>query len=192
MVVLEDKKEVEHVIKVLKDAQTALRNNNSMMLQQLSDQTIHSASITQHTDFITIAVLIYSLNKLILNRIRMPIRNWDLFVRKVNDELSKAITELRNEDSEEFARHLEHCKELLKGLSPNLRPDVEDVIQKASLNKASKIYEHGISLAQTSRLLDVSQWDLLNYVGQRTQAENPLNKTLDVKKRAKMAMEFIS
>ena len=40
------------------------------------------------------------------------------------------------------------------------------MFRRARINKASRIYEHGISLAQTAELLGITQWELMKYLGQ--------------------------
>lgn len=186
----EDKKETDHLIDVLTRTKQALAQENTFELNQLSDQTIHSASITQHTEFITIAVIIYSLNKLVGRRSHIPQALWNSFIRKFNDELSKSIEELKRNNPEEFGRHLDHAKELLVTLSPKQRQDVEEVLKKASINKAGKIFEHGISLTRTAHLLGITPWELTAYVGQGNSMENPYTKTIDIKKRIKIAEDF--
>jgi transcriptional regulator of aromatic amino acid metabolism len=190
--IADTKGEAAHVIQVLKDSQQALINNDAYRLQQLSDQTIHSASIYQHTDFITIAVLMYSLNKIVLRKNKLRVQKWPQFVKKFNNELEKAITSLAQNDSDESARHIEHAKDLLTDLSPAIKQDVQEVIRRASVNKATRIYEHGISLQKTAKLLGVSQWELADYIGNRNIYDNPLNQTIDEKKRARMAWEFFT
>ena len=187
---IEDKKEMQHIVSVLKETKIALKEANSLALQQLSDQTIHSATIQQHTDFITLAVLIYALNKLVAHRDKIKIKRWDALVLKLNSEIDKSIAELENRDVEEFARHLEHIKDLVIDFSPSAKQDIQEVLRKAAVNKATRIYEHGISLHQTANLLGITQWELADYVGQRNIFDNPLNVTIEVKKRAKMAEDF--
>jgi len=78
----------------------------------------------------------------------------------------------------------------VKGLSEELKRNVSDVFMKARINKASKIYEHGISMEATSKLLGVSIWELAEYTGQTNISDANYNKTIDIKKRVKTAMEF--
>lgn len=191
MVNIDDKKEIEHVIDVLRNTQRALKNGDSYTLNQLSDQTIHQASLEQHTDSITIAVLIYSLNKIISKKSKVNQKKWNSFVSRFNNEIESSIRELKNKNIEEFTRHLEHAKDLLAG-ETSFKTNIQEVLKKAALNKASRIYEHGISLAQTARLLDITQWELAEYIGQRSIPDNPYNETVDVKKRAKLALSFFS
>lgn len=187
-----DGKEGAHVIQVLRESQEALRQDDAYRLQQLSDQTIHSASIYQHTDFIIIAVLMYSLNKLVIRKNKLQVQKWSQFIKKFNLEIDKAINSFKEKDIDEATRHLEHAKSLLTDLSPSVKQDVEEVIHRASVNKATRIYEHGISLQKTSKLLGVSQWEMAEYIGNRNMFDNPLNQTIDEKKRAKMALDFFT
>jgi predicted transcriptional regulator len=83
------------------------------------------------------------------------------------------------------------ARKSLTGLG-SIKHYVQEVLKKASINKASKIYEHGISLGHTADLLGLTQWELAEYTSQSNAAENEQSITVDVKKRAKMALEFFS
>ena len=74
--------------------------------------------------------------------------------------------------------------------SPEIKTYINDVLMKARINKASRIYEHGISMEQTAKLLGVSMYDLASYAGQRGVPGTPLAKTLSAKDRIKIAMDF--
>lgn len=187
-----NKEEVAHIEKVLRETQQALLNTDSTALQKLSDQTIHSASIYQHTDFLTIAILIYSTHKLLERGDKSRIKNWEIFVKKFNGELEKAIVELIKKDGEEFARHLEHAKDVLENLGGPINSHIQDIIKKAQVNKATKVYEHGISLSRTAQLLNLTPWELVEYIGQKGSHENPFTASIDEKKRAQEAYAFFS
>ncbi|MEK6898694.1 MAG: hypothetical protein AABW79_01205 [Nanoarchaeota archaeon] len=187
-----DKEEIEHLKELLKNTSSSLRESNSYNLNELSNQTIHSASITQHTEFITLAVLIYSLSKLITRKSKFPEKKWDNFVKRFCNELNNASSELQENNMEEFSRHIDHAKELLTTLSPNQRQDVEEVMKKSSINKAGKIFEHGISLNRTAHLLGITPWELASYIGQGKSMENQYIKTIPIKQRIKFAQDFFS
>jgi hypothetical protein len=184
--------EKEHLIHVLEEARRALRSGNQLKLQHLSDQTIHSSSIYQHTDYIVTAVIIYTLSKLLARKEKTRIKGWDKFVRKADGFFSLAIKSLAENNSEAFIGHLGRIKNAITNLSVVLKPYVEEVMRKASINKASKIYEHGISLSKTAELLGVTQWELADYIGQKNISDVNHNFTLNEKRRAQMAMEFFS
>ena len=73
----------------------------------------------------------------------------------------------------------------------SLKQYIQDVFKKAAINKGSKIYEHGLSLEHTAKLLGTSQWELSEYIGQKHFDVQQV-QTIDIKERAKMALEFFS
>lgn len=181
-----------HRIEVLENAKQAFVEEDSGRLNALSDQTIHSASTEQHTDIIATAVFIYALSKILERKSKLKIKNWNEFVKKINSYLSLAITALIEGKNDIYLEHIERARKVMTSISVNLKPYIQDVFRKASINKASKIYEHGISLGQTSKLLGITEWELSEYSGQSNLSENEYNSTLTTKKRAEMAMEFFS
>lgn len=183
--------EKEHIIGLLEETQKALKLDDSAKLRNLSDQTIHDASIYQHTDYIIIAILIYSLSKIVERKQHSEIKKWANTAKKINANISLAIIALQQDKQDKFLNYLQSAKKSLESIS-NLKPIIEEVIRKASINKASKIYEHGISLGNTAKLLGITQWELSEYIGQKENAYSKYASTLNIKNRAKMAMEFFS
>ncbi len=193
MVVIENKKEVRHLVEVLSEIQSALEKSDSYALHQLSDQLIHMASIHQHTDIIAVGVITYSLHKLVTRKDKISPKEWNSFIKKFNNELQQAITSAKEQDPDEFARHLDHARGLLESSGgKRMSENVQEILKKASINKATKVYEHGISLARTAHLLGLTQWELLEYVGQRESHDSPYTATIDEKKRASKALAFFS
>ena len=82
-------------------------------------------------------------------------------------------------------------KKLSKKVYEHLKQYIQDVFKKAAINKGSKIYEHGLSLEHTAKLLGTSQWELSEYIGQKHFDVQQV-QTIDIKERAKMALEFFS
>ena len=184
--------EITHVIEVLTRARRALEQEDAAELKQLSDQTIHAASVYQHTDYMFVAVIIYTLSKIIERKDKLQIKNWQQFMREINSLLSLAILSLQHHKQGQFIKFLSKIKRYMENNSKDLRPLIEEVLRKASINKASKIYEHGISLSKTTKLLGVTPWELTEYIGEKENPHIQLNKTIDIKERARMAMEFFS
>ncbi|PIN92751.1 hypothetical protein COU54_05825 [Candidatus Pacearchaeota archaeon CG10_big_fil_rev_8_21_14_0_10_31_24] len=182
--------EVDHFVKVLEETQQAIIQNNSIKLRELSNQTIHSASCVQDSSNLALVVIIYTISKLIERNDHIRIKNWDKFIKRFNGILSLAIKALREKKYKEYETYISQARTTLTSVSPTLKNYIEEIFRKASINKASAIYEHGISLGKTAQLLGVTQWELAEYSGQKKIEEG--YKTIDAKKRAKMAMEFLS
>ena len=58
------------------------------------------------------------------------------------------------------------------------------------INKASRIYEHGISMQRTAELLGISEWELSEYAGRTGISDVNLSITMDIKTRIEKAMEL--
>ena len=52
--------EKEHVIKILERTKQAIKEEDVLLLKELSNQTIHTSSMEQDTDSIMIAIIVYS------------------------------------------------------------------------------------------------------------------------------------
>ena len=145
------------VLTVLNEALVSIKSKDYGGLRSLSDRTIHNCSIFQDEDSISIAVIMYSLAKL-------SERGAD--IRPYNGLFKHAIRHLL---ANQFNRYRSVIKKITKAISSQdsqFKIYVRNVIDSAQVKKGSKIYYHGISLAQAANLLGISQWDLMNYVGE--------------------------
>lgn len=187
-----EEREIKHAISVLGEAKQALIENNSFKLNELSNQTIHSASLMQDAGSITLAVIAYSLSKLIERGDNNKIKQWGNFIRKAKSYISLAIVALKENNFEAYSSYLEKIRKSITSISPDLKKYVQEVLRKAAINKASKIYEHGISMGLTAKLLGISQWELSEYTGQKSVSFAYYDSPQSVKERAKIALEFFS
>ena len=182
--------ERSHIIHVLGEAHEALKNNDAVALKELSNQTIHCASCIQDSGSITIAVLNYALSKIIERGQQNTIKNWAAFVKRFSIYLDSASHSLEDNNQEKYEEFIKKARASLEGVAINLKPYIQEVIRNASINKASKLYEHGISLGQTASLLGITQWELSDYAGSRVETSSGMSRNINVKKRAQMALEF--
>jgi len=187
-----EEKEVPHLIAVLREAREALASGDSLKLKELSNQTIHCAATYQDDGSIISAVLIYSLSKIIERRPYLDIRLWSKFVQRVSSAFKLAETALKQRNFDAYDRHMEQARKAVILLSINIKPYIEEVFRKASINKASKIYEHGVSMGKTAKLLGITEWELSEYSGQTRVGDAPQGITLGTKERLKVAMELFS
>ena len=92
-------------------------------------------------------------------------------------------------DFEKFHLEVESSRKLIESLSGRLKNFIEEVFRKAQINKASRIYEHGISMEKTAKILGISLWELSEYTGKTGIADVNLALTLPIKERIKIAEE---
>ncbi|MEK6760472.1 MAG: hypothetical protein AABX93_00960 [Nanoarchaeota archaeon] len=182
--------ERDNILRILSESREAIKGHDLVKLKELSNQTVHSASIASDTDSILVAVIIYSLGKIIERTEEYGSKECGSICKFSITELQKAETALKKNDEVIFKQSLESIMSFVGKTSPDLKKDVQDILRKASINKASKIYEHGISMEQTAKLLGITMFELASYSGQKGSANVPLAKTLSVKDRVNLAMEM--
>lgn len=178
--------EVENILRILKETEVAIKNENHSPLKDLSNQTLNTASKTGDPDNIAIAVIIYSIGKIFGRPDYRSMKGWESFKRITLTSLELSIKDLENNNEEKFRKDFLMIRKAINKVSGKLRKYIEDVFKKAEINKASRLYEHGLSLGKTAQLLGVSQYDLQNYAGQTGISDAPYNKTVDVKYRIKI------
>jgi len=182
--------EKENLLRILKETQIALKRGNSFKLKLLSDQTNHVATISQDPDNVIIAVLVYTIGKIVERENYRKMGGWDFFIETLNKNLRLAIQFLEKDNLEEFRNSLGNIRNSINKIEGNLRAYINDVFYKAGVNKAFKFYEHGLSSQRTADLLGVSLWDLNSYIGQSNIAEARVSETIPVKKRIESAEKF--
>lgn len=184
--------EPKHILKVLEETKEAVKKEDTIKLKELSNQTIHSASIHQDVDTILLAVIIYSLSKILERTNYREYPGWTRFFKEFMRHIDFSIIALKQKKEEKFRKELRKIRRDVNKLSGNFKKHLQDVFEKASINKASRIYEHGISMEKTAKLLGITIWELAEYAGQTGISDVNLNITLPEKDRIKLAFEIFS
>ncbi len=182
--------EANNILRILKTAKTALQKEDSFSLRNLSNQTNNTASRTQDPDNIAIAVIIYSLSKIIERAEYKKTKGWEKLYNQIILGIDNLILDVKKENEKEFKRNIENLRKSIEKLSVNLKGNIQEVFRKASINKASKIYEHGISMEKTAKLLGITLWELAGYAGAKSSEGYKELKTINTKDRIKTAMEI--
>jgi hypothetical protein len=183
-------KEVGNVLRILKETKRFFEEDKPYELKALSDQTIHSAAITQDGDNVVVAVLVYSLGKVMERGHYREMGGWDEFYKVVTTNLGLAIKALEKNNMENARIYLGRIRNSLNKTEEDLNRYIKDVFAKAEINKAFKLYEHGLSSEATANLLGVSLWDMASYIGQSNIGDAKFSISLPVAKRVKIAEEI--
>lgn len=150
-------------------------------IKELSNHTIHSASIFQDQDAVSIAVVIYALYKITDRRGIAESKVYTLLL----SHLKKARAYLEEEDFEKYRAMIRGLLKEISDIDKKLKLYIVDVIEKAKLKKGSKIYDHGVSIARAAELMGISQWELMSYVG-KTETIEEAPKLTPLKARLKL------
>ncbi len=176
-------KEREHIVKLLSKAHRALLKKDVILLKKLSDRTIHTASIYKDIDAIIFATTIYALSKIIEREKYQEYKEWPVFYKLALNNLELAKRKLRKDNIKGFRQSIIDIRKEANKFSSNLKRYIKEVFEKAAISKASRIYEHGMSLSETADLLGITQWELSEYVGRTGIGDVDLSVTLPVKER---------
>ncbi|MEM4182093.1 MAG: hypothetical protein QXX68_03015 [Candidatus Pacearchaeota archaeon] len=183
--------EIENSLRILKETLKAFKKSEENNLKSLSNQTIHTAATSQDFDNIILAVIVYALGKILERDNYKQMDGWDLFFQTTIKNIDKAIASIKNKDFESFRLFLGKIREDVNKIDSNLSSYVKDVFYKAQINKASKIYQHGVSAQKAAELLGVSLWDLASYIGQGSVNEADIKDSLLFSERKKIMEEFL-
>lgn len=182
--------EKENVLRIFEETKEAIQRNDAVKIKALSNQTINTASLTQDPDNIAVAIIVYSLSKILERENYRQLPGWNNFYKIYVNSINRIINGLKKKNEEEVRSNLKLIRQAMGKLSGKLKIYIQDVFRKAKINKASKIYEHGISMGKTASLLGITMFELANYAGQTDIPDVPESKTLGVKSRIKLAMDI--
>lgn len=152
------------IINIISETVEAIENRQYDVLEKISNHTIHNASIFQDEYSVTIAVIVLSLSK--IAKFQEGIENEILF------SLKEAREFLRQNRVEDFCNSIQTVTEQIKKSDSGMRRYIQEAFQRAQIKKGTKIYSQGISLSRAAELLDLSQWELMQYVGRTNYPED--------------------
>lgn len=184
--------EKSHILKVLKSVKTALERHHYVKIKNLSNHIIHHASIQQDPEVISLAVIIYSLSKIMEREDYRKYKNWPSFYKNFLKNIDDMITALNNNDIKRFRDEILSNNKIIQKLSGKLKPFIQEAFRKAKVNKASRIYEHGISMEKTAKMLDITIWELSEYAGKTRIGDVNLGITKPIKERLKLAEQIFN
>lgn len=179
-----------HILKVLEEVKIALESKNYVKIKNLSNTVVHHSSVHQDPDVIAVAVIIYSLSKLIEREDYKEEKNWAVFYKGYLKNINDMIKALKTNNIDEFREEVDANRKLIQHLSGDLKDYISDVFRRAQVNKASRIYEHGISMEKTAKILGISLWELAEYAGRIKSGDINLTVTLPIKQRIKYVEEI--
>lgn len=183
--------EKENILKILEGTKASIQKGDTVTIKNLSNQTTNTAALTHDSDNIAIAVIIYSISKLLEREGYKKLSGWNEFYNTIFKGIDNIITSIKSNDEAKIKESLDCLRNSLVKVSGSLKKQIQDVFRKASINKASKLYEHGISMEKTAKLLGITMFELANYAGQKQEiSEAPIVRGIDVKSRIKLAMDM--
>ena len=155
----------QDILSVIEQADSYIKDHNTAGLKELSNHTIHNSSIFQDQDSVIMAIVIYSLSKI------MEKRDGE-FSSHVLASLSYAKSNLILGKEDDYRDFIKKLMDYISKIDSKSKDYIEEVISQAKIKKGGRIYEHGISMERAAEILGISQWQLMAYVGNSEETEN--------------------
>ena len=174
------KKDILSILKELIDILKVKEVKDVVEIRELSNHIIHNASIFQDEDSISIAVLIYALSKIIERK--QGELDYGVVLKLLEDTDSCLI----EGNTSKYRETIQKLFKFVSTIDTKLEMYIEEVFKQAEIKKGSKLYEHGISSARAAEIMNISQWELMSYIGKTTLADIP-KEAVDLKSRLELA-----
>lgn len=185
-----DGKIKEDILRILRETKEALIKEDIKALKDTSNTLIHSASIFQDEDTITIPIMVYALSKIFERSNYQKYEDWNIFRDTVMKNLRDASQNLTDDNLESYRKNIANIMNSMKKLSSKLKSYIADVMHKSEISKGSRLHEHGISLGRTAEILGISEWELMDYVGKTGISDVRESIAMPVSKRINYARGF--
>jgi len=179
----------KNIVKQIKRAIPILRKKDSFALKELSNRTIHSASVYQDQSSLVFALTIYSLSKIVERC--SDSAGFDSFIDRIIKYLEDSRDLLLMDKIDDYKIKRSSLLKSISQMDRKFSIYVEEVIDKAKIKKGSKLYEHGISIRRAADLLGISQWELMNYIG-KTEISEYKAPAVSVKNRLAYARKIFN
>ncbi len=184
--------ERDNVLKIFSETKEAVAKGDAAKIKNLSNKTTNTAALTHDPDNIAAAVVVYALSKILEREDYHQLQGWDEFYKSYLGSIDRIILSIQKKDDEAYRKNIELIRNAIGKLSGKLKDYISDVFRKASISKASRLYEHGISMEKTANLLGITQFELAEYAGQGKHSDVSESKTVDVNSRIKYIMGMFS
>lgn len=177
------------MLESLEEAQEAFASIDSNKLKVISDYTIHSAGIFQDSYSVSIAIIIYSLAKIVEKRKIRSEKQWETFKKETMQNLKEAREYLQKGNLDKYLSKLKQILSSIGSLDATFGTYVTEVIEKAKIKKGFAVYEHGLSVGRAAELMGVSPWELMDYLGQTKLVDEmpmltkPISERLSIARR---------
>jgi len=123
-------KESENLLRILEQSFNAFKSKDSLKLKKLSNETVHTSSLTQDSSNILIAVVIYSLGKLLERENYFNLPGWKNFESLTTSALKISIEDLKQNKEEKFTQDFIQIRKAIGKISGKLKKYIEEVFEK--------------------------------------------------------------
>ncbi|MEM3030879.1 MAG: hypothetical protein QXH27_04045 [Candidatus Micrarchaeia archaeon] len=167
----------------------ALKKMDITALRKTSNRCTNSLAIEAKKGMLELAIVSYSLAKVLEKPHFWKTEKWDEFVSKTQKKLGECAYYAKEGMEEEFGVCIEGLEKGLAEAEARDRRYVKDVLFKARIKIGSTLYAQGFSLGNAAALVGVSKRDIASYAG-KTMIFDRAGKTFGIAERLKKARKL--
>ncbi len=179
------------LVRLLKKINVLFKNENIKGLRKLSDTLIQNSSVMQDDYMISLAIVIYTLSKILEKQQFESSSGWNSFYKSI----LKNITLLsKNMEKSEFDKYKQNMKSLIleiKRIDMKASTYIEELMKSSKIKKGSNLYTYGLSLGRAASLLGISKWELMGYLG-NVELKDKKFKSMNMVSRYDMAKKVFN
>jgi len=153
------------IISILKKTFYAFKEEDVRELRRLSDHITEDASIFQDDYSISLAIILYTLSKILEKEKYQNYKEWKSFYKNCLGLLDNLKKDLEKSNFDIYSKDLQELLSLIKDLDKKVPLYIEELLNSSRIKKGSNLYGYGLSLGRAAELLGISKWELMGYVG---------------------------
>ncbi|MEK6974459.1 MAG: hypothetical protein AABW41_04460 [Nanoarchaeota archaeon] len=164
------------LVRLLKKTYYYFRKKDIKKLRALSDHVIEDASIYQEDYIISLAIILYTLSKILEKGDYENNPGWNSFYKNSMNNIKKLIYHITKSKFDDYSDILKRLLADIKNLDKEVPMYIEELLNSSRIKKGSSVYSYGISLGRAAELLGISKWELMNYIGNLETTSEHLRK----------------
>ena len=114
-------KEVDNILRIFQETKEAVSKGDYIKIKNLSDQTNNTASLTNDPDNIAVAVIVYSLSKIIERENYKKLPGWKSFYNNYMNNIDYIVSALKKKDEKTARKYLETIRKSIEKVSGRLK-----------------------------------------------------------------------
>jgi hypothetical protein len=171
---------------LLQRAAAAFSKRDSAALKEVSNEAIEQAGMVEDPDLVSISLITYALYKFLSKPHFKGEKEWEKFLEKVVSDLESARSCLGEGGGSKCSKILETSVIAdISDFDSEFGNYAKDVIGKARLKQASRLYAIGFSLARSAEVTGADRIELARYVGETKIHDRPFTTTRTAAQRYK-------
>ena len=162
------------ILDVLRNVKGALHDRDGKELMDWSNHLIHTVSLSNEPRAVYVSIIAYALGKLVEKEGAMSEHKeeWEEFLEGISANIDASIKFLDKDEIGKFDDAIKSIMKLISEFDASFSRYVQEVLEFSRIQKGAKVYEHGLSIASVAKMVGVSQWELMQKVGETTVHEH--------------------